>query len=81
MYGRLCWCTNIALTLYPQGVAEASQILQQSPTFYPNYLAMRNTAYVTGGKPITVRSQSISDARAVIPLVTIYGIHGRKEEV
>jgi hypothetical protein len=33
--------------------------------FYQNYLAMRNTADVTGGKPIAIRSQSISDVSAV----------------
>jgi hypothetical protein len=33
--------------LIPEGVAEAS-------TFYHNDLAMRNTADVTGGKPIAV---------------------------
>jgi hypothetical protein len=36
----------------PEGVAEASQILLL--TFYQNYLAMSNTADVTGGKPIAI---------------------------
>jgi hypothetical protein len=49
--------------------------------FYQNYLAMRNTADVTGGKPIAICSQSISGASAVNPLVTFYNIHGRKREV
>jgi hypothetical protein len=35
----------------PEGVAEASQIL---PTIYKNYLAVRNIADVTSGKPIAV---------------------------
>jgi hypothetical protein len=36
---------------------------------------------VTGGKPIAVRSQSISGGSAVNPLVAFYDIHGRKREV
>jgi hypothetical protein len=51
------------------------------PTLYQNYLAMRNTAHVTGGKPIAVRSQSISEVSAVNPLVAFYDIHGRNGEV
>jgi hypothetical protein len=42
---------------------------------------MRNTANVTGGKPIAVRSQSISGVNAIVPLVAFYDIHGRKREV
>jgi hypothetical protein len=53
----------------------------ETPTFYQNYLAIRNTADVTGGKPIAVRSQSISGANAVNPLVAFYDIHGGKREV
>jgi hypothetical protein len=34
----------------PEGVANYSE----TPTFYQNYLAMINTADVTGGKPIGV---------------------------
>jgi hypothetical protein len=30
----------------------------ETPTFYENYLTMRNTADVTGGKPIADRSLS-----------------------
>jgi hypothetical protein len=37
----------------PGRVAESSQIFL-TPTFYQNYLAMSNTADVTGGKPIAV---------------------------
>jgi hypothetical protein len=40
---------------------------------------MTNTADVTGGKPIAVRSQSISDV--VKPLVAFNDIYGRKREV
>jgi hypothetical protein len=42
---------------------------------------MRNTADVTGGKPITVLSQSISGVSAINPLVAFYDIHGEKREV
>jgi hypothetical protein len=51
------------------------------PTFYQNYLAMRNTANVTGGKPVAVLLQSISGVSAINPLVAFYDIHGRKREV
>jgi hypothetical protein len=39
---------------------------------------MKNTADVTGGKPIAVLLQSISGLRAINPLVTFYDIHGGK---
>jgi hypothetical protein len=42
---------------------------------------MRNTADVTGGKPIAVLLQSISDVNAINPLVAFYDIHGGKREV
>jgi hypothetical protein len=42
---------------------------------------MRNTADVTGGKPIAVLLQSISGVSAINPLVAFYDIHGRKGEV
>jgi hypothetical protein len=41
---------------------------------------MRNTADVTGGKPIAVL-QPISDVSANNPLVAFYDIHGGKREV
>jgi hypothetical protein len=44
-------------------------------------MMMRNTADITGGKPIAVRSQSISDVSTVNPFVAFYDIHGRKTEV
>jgi hypothetical protein len=40
---------------------------------------MRNTADVTGGKPIAVLLQSISGA--INPLVAFYDIHGGKRQV
>jgi hypothetical protein len=42
---------------------------------------MRNTADVTGGKPITILLQSISSVSAINPLVAFYDIHGGKREV
>jgi hypothetical protein len=42
---------------------------------------MRNTADVTGGKPIAVFLQSISGVSAIHPLVAFYDIHGGKREV
>jgi hypothetical protein len=42
---------------------------------------MRNTADVTGGKPIVVLLQSISGVSAINPLVAFYDIHGGKREV
>jgi hypothetical protein len=49
--------------------------------FYQNYLLTRNTANVTGGKYIAVRSHSISGASAVNPLLAFYDIYQRKGEV
>jgi hypothetical protein len=42
---------------------------------------MRNTADVTGGKPIDVFLQFISDVSAINPLDAYYDIHGGKREV
>jgi hypothetical protein len=42
---------------------------------------MRNTADVTGGKPIAVFLQSISGVSTINPLVAFYDIRGRKREV
>jgi hypothetical protein len=42
---------------------------------------MKNTADLTGGKPIALWSQSISGVTAINPLVTFYAIHGRNSEV
>jgi hypothetical protein len=56
--------TYIPLTLYPR---RGSRGISETPTFYQNYLAMSNTAYVTGGKPIAVLLQSISGVNAINP--------------
>jgi hypothetical protein len=42
---------------------------------------MKNTATVTGGKPIDVLLQSISDVSAINPLVAFYDTHEEKREV
>jgi hypothetical protein len=42
---------------------------------------MKNTADVTGGKPIAVLLQSISGVSAINPLVAFYDINGGKREV
>jgi hypothetical protein len=39
---------------------------------------MKKTADVTGGKPIAILLQSISDISAINPLVAFYDIHGTK---
>jgi hypothetical protein len=62
------------------GVAEASQIFLRDSHVYQNYLTM-GTADETGGKPVTVWSQSIAGANAINHLVAFYDIHGRKREV
>jgi hypothetical protein len=49
--------------------------------FYQNLLAMRNTADVTGGKPIAVLLQSILGVSAINPLVSFYDILGGRREV
>jgi hypothetical protein len=51
----LCILTYIYLYLscfIPEGVAEAEafRYSSETPTLYQNYLAMRNTAHVRGGK-------------------------------
>jgi hypothetical protein len=42
---------------------------------------MRNTADVTGDKPIAILLQSISGVSAINHLVVFYDIHGGKREV
>jgi hypothetical protein len=42
---------------------------------------MKNTADVTGGKPIAVLLQYILGVSAIDPLVAFYDIHGGKREV
>jgi hypothetical protein len=63
----------------PEGVAEVSQIFLRNTHVLPKYLVMRNTADVTGGKPIAVLLQSISGVSAINPLVAFYDVHGRKK--
>jgi hypothetical protein len=41
---------------------------------------MRNTADVSGGKPIAVLLQSISGVSSINPLVAFYDIHGGTRE-
>jgi prepilin-type processing-associated H-X9-DG protein len=41
---------------------------------------MRNTADVTGGKPIAVLLQPISGVSAINPLIAFYDIHGGKRD-
>jgi hypothetical protein len=65
--------TYIPLTLYHH-----LRCSTETPMFYKNYLAMSNTADVTGGKLIAVWLQSISGVSAVNPLVAFYNMHGRK---
>jgi hypothetical protein len=42
---------------------------------------MRNTADLTGGKPIAAHLVAVSDLHAVNPLVAFSDSHGRKREV
>jgi hypothetical protein len=42
---------------------------------------VKNTADVTGGKPITALLQSFLGVSAINPLVAFYDIHGGKREV
>jgi hypothetical protein len=42
---------------------------------------MTKTADVTGGKPIAILLQSISDVSAIYPLVAFHDIHGGKRVV
>jgi hypothetical protein len=72
----------IPLRPYPRRGSRGISDIPLRPTFYQNKLAMRNTADVTGGKPIAVFLQSISGGVSFInPLVAFYDIHGGKREV
>jgi hypothetical protein len=64
----------------PEGVTDASQIFFRDTHVLPK-LFMRNTADVTGGKPIAALLQSISGVSAINPLVAFYDVHGGKREV
>jgi hypothetical protein len=73
--------TYIPLTLNPRRASRGRlRYFSETPTFYQNDLTMRNTADVTGGKPITVWSHSISDGSTVNPLVAFYDFHRRERE-
>jgi hypothetical protein len=61
-------------------VAEVSEIFLRDIHVLPK-LAMKNTADVTGSKPIAVLLQSISGVSAINSLVAFYDIHGEKREV
>jgi hypothetical protein len=50
----------------PEGVAEVFRYSSETPTFYQNLLAMRNTADVIGGKSIAVLLQSISGVLLIL---------------
>jgi hypothetical protein len=60
-----------------EGIAEASQIFLRDPQVLPNYFAMRNTADVTGGKPIAVWPQSILNGSDFNPLLVFFDICGK----
>jgi hypothetical protein len=47
---------------------------------YQNYLALRNTADVTGGKRIAVFLKSISGVIAINLLAVFYDIHGKERD-
>jgi hypothetical protein len=70
-----------AHALSPKGYQRHLRYSSEIPTFYQNYLAMRSTADVTGGKAIAIWSLSISAVSAINPLVTFYHIHEWKREV
>jgi hypothetical protein len=61
--------------LIPKGRLRYSS---ETLTFYQNDLAMRNTADVTGGKPIAVWLQFILGGDAVNPLIAFCDIHERE---
>jgi hypothetical protein len=69
------------LSFISEGVAQVTQIVLRDAYILPNNLAMRNTADMTGGKPIAVWSHSNLDVSAVNSLVAFYDINGRKGEV
>jgi hypothetical protein len=70
----------------PEGVVEGYlseeylryQIFLRDTHVLPKLVSYEEHANVTGGKPIVVLLQSISDVSANNPLVAFYGIHRRK---
>jgi hypothetical protein len=78
-YRLYCYYIQYYSRFIPEGAAEESQtLLRDTPALTK---LVRNTADVTGGKPIAFLSQSISNVSVMNPLVAFYHIHGRKEEV
>jgi hypothetical protein len=65
----------------PKGQQRYLKYSSETPTLYQNQSAMKNTADVTGGKPIAVSLQSISGVSAINPLVAFYDIRGGKREM
>jgi hypothetical protein len=66
----------ILLTLV--SLARVAETFPETPTFYHyDLVAMRNTADVTGGKPVASGSQSVPGVSAVNLLDPFYEIHGR----
>jgi hypothetical protein len=80
IFARISYIHTYHSRFIPGGVAEVSQIFLRDTHVLPK-LAMRNTADVTGGKPIAVLLQSISGVSAFNPLVAFYDIHRRKREI
>jgi hypothetical protein len=66
---NLYWCVHtykyIPLTLYRQRGNRGIWYSSETPTFYQNYLAMRNTVDVTGGELNAIWSQSVSGVSAI----------------
>jgi hypothetical protein len=70
-----------SIFIYVANILYYYRYSSETPIFYQNDLAMRNTADATGDKPIAVLSQSISGLNAINPLIAFYDIHERKREV
>jgi hypothetical protein len=66
---------HTAHALFLKGYQRYFRYSYETPTFYKNLLAMKNTADQTGGMPIAVLLQSISGVSA------FYDIHGGKRDV
>jgi hypothetical protein len=64
-------------TLYPR---KGSRYFSETPTFCQNYLAMRNTADVTGDNSIAIWAQSISDVSAINPFIAFYDERQNKRD-
>jgi hypothetical protein len=73
----MCVCVNHTYhsRFIPERVAEASQLFLRDTHVLPK-IATRNTADVTGDKPIVILFQSISGVSAINRLVAFYDDHG-----